>query len=108
MNAWQRKQRLAALERDQGRCALCGIWVESAPVGHVLAGIAHIVPRSSDPRTWHISNMALLCPACHAVSHTQAGRARILLALAARHGYAYDEQPWKGIVAAYGPCFFQG
>ena len=54
------KQRLKVIERDKGRCQLCGHLLD-----HDFGEIDHIVPISHGG-TSDMENLQLLCPDCHA------------------------------------------
>jgi len=93
------KLRAAVIHRDGFVCFHCGVSPRDAAVGHVFFGVAHIVPRNH-AGAWRIENMALLCPACHALSHTRAGRAMLLREMQERYGYTYDGE-WARLLAEF-------
>ena len=89
---WKMNVREQVIERDEGACIDCG---------RAAHEIHHLVPKSAfGKRTKHlcerIENMACLCLVCHGQA---AGRKREHLEiLRERHGYAYDSQPWIGVL----------
>ena len=42
-----------------------------------------------------MKNACVICRECHSQLHNPAGRTKILGILQERHGYRYDEEPWR-------------
>ncbi len=89
-----RELQLAVLERDHYLCQNCGKYTTETH---------HIVSRGRKG-AWNITNMLCLCPDCHrgknkgGGAHSKASRAHHLRLLRDKHGYEYNEMPWRGMI----------
>ena len=66
--------------------------------------VHHIVHRgkASEDRIWRLENMVSICNRCHAGADAKEARGAQLSYLVKRHGYKYPEQPWQGLLRAWG------
>ena len=83
----------AVVARDGGRCIKCG--AEAVSVHEIVRRSAFGLDKS---QCFTVRNMCCVCSECDADSASPYVRGEMLRVLRDRHGYTYEDEPWRWYV----------